>query len=403
MRHSMSEGTLFIYLDGRIDSNNAPDIEGELIALAQCTSASHVQLDANNLAYISSAGLRIVMKLLKSGSTVSFVNVPPHIYDVLDMTGFTEIVSVQRRPREVSLDGLQQIGAGAFGRVYRLDPERVIKVYSPQVNPLEKIEHERQAARQAFVHDIPSAIPFETVRIGDEHGIIYELIDAKTLGEAVVANPDLLEEYARRMARILLKLHATHFEEGQLPDARRIFHGWVDIAERSGLYAAGTISRLRHFVDTIPNGDTFVHGDFHPANIMVMPDDELLLIDMGDSSRGNPVIDTAGMYHVLRIAARRPGGAERLTGMPQDMLERVWRIFVSEYFGVHQAEDIEKLESRLAFAALPRTMGSTARSKLLTDEMRKQQAQQLEERFLAGFDDWHWGLDGTELQRQDIC
>ena len=390
MRHSMSEGTLSIYLEGRIDSNNAPDIEGELIALAQRTSASHVQLDANDLAYISSAGLRIVMKLVKSGCIVSFVSVPPHIYDVLDMTGFTEIVSVQRRPREVSLEGLQQIGAGAFGRVYRLDAERVIKVYSPQVNPLEKIEHERRAARQAFVHDIPSAIPFETVRVGDEYGIIYELIDAKTLGEAVVASPDRLETYAQRMAQLLIKLHATHFAQGQLPDARRIFHGWVDIAEQSGLYTTGTIDKLRQFVDTIPDHDTFVHGDFHPANIMVMPDDELLLIDMGDSSMGNPVIDTAGTYHVLRIAAKRPGGAERLTGMPQDMLERVWTIFVGEYFGKHMAEDVEALESRLAFAALPRTMGSTARSRLLTDEMRQQQARQLEERFLAGLDDWHW-------------
>lgn len=390
MRHSLSEGTLTVCLDGRIDSNNASDVEDELIALVGQASTSHVRLDADGLTYISSAGLRMVMKLIKGGSIVSFVNVPPHIYDVLDMTGFTEIVNVQRRLREVSLDGLQQIGAGAFGRVYRLDPERVIKVYSPQVNPLEKIERERQAARQAFVHDIPSAIPFETVRVGDEHGIIYELIDAKTLGEAVVANPDRLEVYARRMAQLLLKLHATHFAQGQLPDARRIFHEWVDIAERSKLYTVGTIGRLRQFVDTIPERDTFVHGDFHPANIMVMPDDELLLIDMGDSSMGNSIIDTAGTYHVLRIAAKRPGGAERLTGMPQDMLERVWRIFVTEYFGMHQTEEIDALERRLAFAALPRTMGSTARSKLLTDEVRQRQARQLEERFLAGFGAWCW-------------
>ena len=383
MRHDEHDGTLTIHLEGHIDAGSAPAIEDDINALMDELSPTRVHLDGSSLTYLSSAGLRIVMRLLKRCGDVRIVNVTPEVYHVLDMTGLVEMMPVTRLPREQSLEGLRQIGAGAFGRVYRLDAERVVKVYAPEVNPLDKIERERSVARQAFIHGIPSAIPFEVVRAGREHGIVYELVDARTLGEAVTAEPDRLDEYATRMARLLRQLHSTHFETGQLPDARGIFHGWVDVAARSGLYAPRTIELLRGFVDGFGAADTFVHGDFHPANIMVMPDDELLLIDMGDASMGSPDIDLAGTFHVLRIAARRPGGAERLTGMSSERLDRLWDSFVRCYYGVESTDEVTAIERRLKTRALPRTMGSTARSKLIDDDTRRRQACALEQEFLA--------------------
>ena len=161
--------------------------------------------------------------------------------------------------------------------------------------------------------------------------------------------------------------------------------GGGHLAERGGLDAPRPIELLRRFVDRFGAADTFVHGDFHPANIMVMPDDELLLIDMGDASMGSPKIDLAGTFHVLRIAARRPGGAERLCGMSSEALERLWATFVRRYFGVESLADIESIESQLRVLALPRTMGSTARSKLIDDETRRRQARELEQQFLAAY------------------
>ena len=223
MHHRTENGTLTVWLTGSIDSTNAQQVEEELMATVG--DATNVVLDLGGVGYLSSYGIRTIMRLAKRCTRFELVNVQPDVYDVLSMTGLTEMLTVRRRLRNISVDGLKQIGAGAFGRVYRLDPERVIKVYSPQVNPLDKIERERLAARAAFVHDIPSAIPFEVVRVGQEHGIIYELIDAQTLGEAVMANPAQVDDYATRMSQLLRKLHSTHFDAGSLPDARGIFHG----------------------------------------------------------------------------------------------------------------------------------------------------------------------------------
>ena len=384
MQGSRQEPELIIDLGNRIDTANAQDVESKIFEAIAGKDAARVQLDAKELSYLSSMGLRIIVRLCKRVDQLSIVNVEPAVYDVFEMTGINELVTVRRKRRDVSLEGLRQIGAGAFGRVYRLDEERVMKVYDPRIVPLDRIERERESARQAFIHDIPSAIPFETVRVGSENGIIYELIDARTLGEVVAADPDRLDERAKSMARLARKLHSTHFEEGLLPDARLIFHGWIDLAERSGLYERETIAKLRAFVEAIPPSDTFVHGDFHPANIMVMPDDELLLIDMGDASVGDPIIDIAGAFHVVRVAARRPGGAERLTGMPGEMLERLWAVFLRTYYDLRDDEDLSSIERQLRYAALPRTMGSIARSKLITDEVRRRQAREAERAFLAG-------------------
>lgn len=392
MRYQTDGTTITYRLEGRIDANKANEIERAVCAAAEETGATSVTLDIEGVSYLSSAGLRMVTRLLKSYDKVSVVGALPEVYDVFQMTGLTEMMEVSRRQRRMSLDGMRQIGAGAFGRVYRIDDERVVKIYDPKAYPPERIERERRVARQAFIHDIPSAIPFETVRVGEENGIVYELIDARTIGETVSSDPGACEDWARRMAELAIKLHTTEFAEGQLPDARAIFHGWVDRAEASGLHAEATIARLREFVDSIPDACTFVHGDFHPANVMVMPDGELMLIDMADASEGHPVIDLAGAYHVMRVAAKRPGGAMRLCGMPADLLDRFWSAFVRAYYRTEDDAMVAELERNLATVALPRTMGSNARSKLISDEVRVRTAAELERTFLASCDSVRWDL-----------
>jgi len=117
MRYTDSNGTITIFLEGRVDTSNADEIGEELDRIIMQADKSRVTLDANALDYISSAGLRIVIKLLKTCHNLRIANASPDVYDVLQMTGLTEMMSVARRPREVSLEGLPQIGAGAFGRV----------------------------------------------------------------------------------------------------------------------------------------------------------------------------------------------------------------------------------------------------------------------------------------------
>ena len=76
-----------IQLNGRIDSNNAATVEKEMLAQLAENSVASVTLDAAALEYISSAGLRVILRLKKSNPELRIINVNSEVYEILDMTG----------------------------------------------------------------------------------------------------------------------------------------------------------------------------------------------------------------------------------------------------------------------------------------------------------------------------
>ena len=65
LRKQLEMGTLTLYLEGRIDSANAAAWEQEILAAVENNPDAALVLDADALEYISSAGLRVLMKLRK--------------------------------------------------------------------------------------------------------------------------------------------------------------------------------------------------------------------------------------------------------------------------------------------------------------------------------------------------
>ena len=98
-------------LAGRIDSTNAADAEKELTDALEGFTGAPV-LDAQDLEYISSAGLRVVLRLKKAYDGIKVVNCSPEIYDIFEMTGFTEMMEIARAYRRLSVEGCEVIGEG---------------------------------------------------------------------------------------------------------------------------------------------------------------------------------------------------------------------------------------------------------------------------------------------------
>ncbi len=287
--------------------------------------------------------------------------------------------------REISVKCLPIIGKGANGTIYRLDEDKIVKVYNPITNTLDRIEQEKYVAKKLLVYDIPTAISYDIVKVDDKYGLVYEWINASTLGQYLSNNPDQLDEYAIRMAKLLVKLHSTKFENGVLPDGRENLHMWVNIAERSGYYSDEVISKLRNLINSIPYRNTFIHGDFHPGNMMVM-NDELVLIDMTDVSVGDPIIDLLGSYQIMKLVSQRAGGAQRYTGMSNEMLLKLWSLFIKEYTGITDKDELNKYEQTLKFYALIRSIPGITFSELVPNEMLIKLTQEVSDYFLKGYD-----------------
>lgn len=99
---------------------------------------------------ISSAGLRVLLKLRQKQRHLEVLNVSAEVYDIFEVTGFIELMDVKKRLRDVSVENCALIGKGGNGSVYRISEDEIIKVYT-QKTSVDSIEHERQLARSAMM------------------------------------------------------------------------------------------------------------------------------------------------------------------------------------------------------------------------------------------------------------
>lgn len=89
--------SLTIALEGRLDTNTSPALETELNAVLGTTTS--LRFDLTSLAYISSAGLRVLLMAqkamnAKSGEMV-ICNCSADIMDIFDVTGFVDILNIE--------------------------------------------------------------------------------------------------------------------------------------------------------------------------------------------------------------------------------------------------------------------------------------------------------------------
>ena len=280
-----------VQLKGRIDSSNATQTEAEIKEQIGGIEGELI-LDAGELEYISSAGLRVILRLKKENKSAKVINCKAEVYEIFDMTGFTEMMEISKAYRQLSVDGCEVIGEGANGLVYRIDADTIIKVYK---NPdsLDEIHNERELARKAFVMGIPTAIPYDVVKVGELYGSVFEMLNAKSFCKLLIANPDSADELAKESVEILKTIHSTELKEGELPDKKAEAVMWAEACEVH--LSEPTYTRLVQMVRDIPTCNTMLHGDYHIKNIMKQ-NGENLLIDMDTLSMGHPIFEFTSIF-----------------------------------------------------------------------------------------------------------
>ena len=346
MKTITKNGKYTIYLEGRIDGSNAAEAEKELFALAKDHGDNEIVLDIADLDYISSAGLRILMRLRKEQKDpLKVYNASPAVYDIFETTGFTELFDVHKLLREVDVTGCPVIGQGGNGTVYRVDEDTIVKVYKPWMN-LEQIDKEREYARTAFVNGIPSVIAYDVVKCGDCLGIVFELVKSDTLGHAMCAEPEKLEEYTGKYVALAKILHSTHVSKGSFDRIQDVYHRNAD--NLGEWCSKEEISLLHSIIDDIPDADTITHNDLHPGNIMLQ-DGELLLIDMAAVTVGPPICDLLAIYRDMISApsGNEKAAIEKSTGMPAEEILKVGNMFFSGYTGITDPEELKKYYEKL--------------------------------------------------------
>lgn len=328
---------LTINLKGRVDGSNASLVEADIFA--NLDSITSLVLDLEGLDYISSAGLRVILKLLKRFPDLKAINASAEVYDILEMTGFTEMMKVVKAYKTLSIEGCEVIGVGANGKVYRIDNETIVKTY---LNPesLGDIHRERELARHAFVLGIPTAISYDVVKVGSGYGSVFELLNARSFAKLFAQDQDNFDLYVKLYVDLLKTIHSKVVEDDSLPKIKDTAINWVKYLEKH--LEKEDYDKLYRLVDEVSDDNTVLHGDYHIKNVM-MQNDEVLLIDMDTLCKGNIIFEFGSIYNAY-IGFNLPLDEDNFfLGLSRADCKKLFDKLMPAYFNDKSKEELDQI------------------------------------------------------------
>lgn len=327
-----------VKVQGSVNSTNAAALEEELLSVI---SGQDLTIDAEELTFISSAGLRVLLKVKKQlGGQLVMENVSTDVFDVLDMTGFTQILTVRKAMRQISVEGLTEIGHGQNGRVYRIDSDTIVKVFRANVD-YGMVCNEIAKSKAAFMLGIPTAISYDVVKVGQCYGVVYELLNARDMSDCMKEDPAHRDDYIRLFASVMREMHSMEIDSEQFPSSRATTLAALPYT-KGRIFTDEEYEKAKAIIENVPERKTFIHGDCHAGNVMLQGD-ELMFIDLSCAGCGHPIFDLMSMY--LTSACHQ---GELFSHYTVEESYHIWKVFLSTYLNTEDAEFLAKAEEQVA-------------------------------------------------------
>ena len=351
--YKLDGDVLFVSLVGRLDTEAAVKFEAELAEVCKANAHSALTVDAAELEYVASSGLRTILKLAKTEKNFKVVNVCSSVYSVFEMTGFSRIINITKALRKIDLEQCEKIGFGGNGAVYRVSEDEIVKVnYNPATDA--ELNSELTKAKEAFLLGVPTAISFDLVDCGDgRRGVVYETIKSKSLGETIQSNPELMEELTDKYIAQLNLLHSIHTDNPVFGSMKDNYRMQVENASKHLTEEEGKM--LEMVLDALPEGDILVHGDAHTKNVMIQ-NGEMLWIDMEGMSAGHPIYDLISIAAILNGVRNDDKMTMGICGMDVATVLKFRQCFVKKYFKTEDPEMIQRYDSMIEALRLIRAV-----------------------------------------------
>lgn len=210
------------------------------------------------------------------------------------------------------------IAYGRTAEIYAWQDGQVLKLFYDWFE-LESISYELQIAQAVHASGLPVPSVGEIIRISDRNGLTYQRMEGIPMWDVMSRKPWSIFHYARRMAELHVEMHASDIQ-ADLPSQRQRLIDKICDAEA---LPADLRSKALPVLESMPDGNKLCHGDFHPLNIMVSSQEEII-IDWIDASLGNPLADLARTTIILL-------GAIETSQVPNLFEKIIIRIFHNTY------------------------------------------------------------------------
>ncbi|MBO4373794.1 MAG: HD domain-containing protein [Lachnospiraceae bacterium] len=298
--------------------------------------------------YYSSVAETVELYLNKTGAFKEFIR---HINSIWPGT-FDSDKARFKKYREVSVEGCELLGRGAKGDVYRYNDELVVKVFNEK-NTYHDVEMEIAKSRKAFVLGVPTAISFGIVSVGDRYGAMFEMVNSDTLSRHIARAPGQVGSYARIMADVA---HSIHEIKAAKDD------GFPPASERIRDYISGGVAledavlgeKCMKLIDSLPETDTLIHGDFHTGNVFLQ-NGEPLIIDMDRVSVGHPIAELSDLYYFYVILGEDdPSVVEEFKGFSYDTAKEFFGLFLRAYLGTEDENRLSEVSEKASIIGYSR-------------------------------------------------
>lgn len=181
----------------------------------------------------------------------------------------------------------------------------VVKLLRPGF-PRELVDIEAEVTAAAAEAGAPTPGLHGTTIVDGRYGVVLGSVDGISLLDLILDDLDRWDHWARLLARA----HSTILScrAPRLVDVRQKLR---DRISRVGDLSDSMRSRIVAVLESLPDGDALLHGDFHPSNVFVGEDDDTTVIDWSEGARGPVAADVARTLHLISPLAIPPDLPQR--------------------------------------------------------------------------------------------
>ena len=332
-----------IYLKGKFYREQSLELEKAL------KPGVDYVLDFSGVGDINFAGMRTLIRMHYAGYRLALCNVQSGVALKLYKVSLNTHLPISEKPELISLASYEKSGEGFTANSYfSNDEDSMMKLYYQGVS-LRDIEVEKMKAHETFLLGVPTPLPGDIITHDGSYGITFErILNKSSFGKMLGLEPKRSDELAKIMANETIKLHSLQCNTNIFPNEKLLFKKAID---KFTPFTKEEFKKTYEFVDNIPDVTTCLHGDFHPGNIIMTKDGDVLFIDMGDFAYGDPRFDLGCLYFNMHNPL--PGAAQKVFHCEPEQLTVFWRDFIKHYYSLKTEKEIdEKTEEIKPYAGL---------------------------------------------------
>lgn len=193
----------------------------------------------------------------------------------------------------ISTDKL--IGQGNTAEVFLWDADSILKLYRKGIpDSLCEDEFKKTQLAHAVLGFVPAA---KKIISGDgQLGAVYQRLYGNTMLKEMMLRPWHYVRYAKQLAECHIALHQPALVG--LPSVKDTLVAGIGA---TALLSEQDKDAIYQYINTLPDGNTICHFDFHPGNIIVS-DEKNYVIDWMTACQGDPMADVARTNIILRYS-----------------------------------------------------------------------------------------------------